>query len=75
MRKALQAWMLAAALVPAALVGQDLNVPRPAVELERLLHPRSVECRVGRNAFPPVQNVFKRVGGAFGKIGCKDHAR
>lgn len=37
MRKALQAWMLAAALVPAALVGQDLNVTRPAVELERLL--------------------------------------
>jgi hypothetical protein len=37
MREALQAWMLAAALVPAALVGQDLNVTRPAVELERLL--------------------------------------
>jgi hypothetical protein len=37
MRKALQAWMLAAALVSAALVGQDLNVTRPAVELERLL--------------------------------------
>ena len=37
MRTALQAWMLAAALVPAALVGQDLNVTRPAVELERLL--------------------------------------
>jgi len=37
MRKALQPWMLAAALVPAALVGQDLNVTRPAVELERLL--------------------------------------
>ena len=37
MHKALQAWMLAAALVPAALVGQDLNVTRPAVELERLL--------------------------------------
>ena len=37
MHKALQAWMLAAALVPAGLVGQDLNVTRPAVELERLL--------------------------------------
>ena len=37
MRKALQAWMLAAALVPAALIGQDLNVTRPAVDLERLL--------------------------------------
>lgn len=37
MRNALHAWMLAAALVPAALVGQDLNVTRPAVELERLL--------------------------------------
>lgn len=37
MRKALKAWMLAAALVPAALIGQDLNVTRPAVDLERLL--------------------------------------